>query len=641
MSPRDWAILAPALQAELPSLSPASRICIASLEVNGPTRNGGIGTAYATLAEKMAEAGHQVTLLYLLGRLTEREPIETWIEDFRCRGVQLVPLQYGEVMLDGSRSLQISYLAFRWLAEQERQGHVFDVIHFHEWLAFGYYSLLARHQGIALTRSTICVGMHSPSLWIEEANRRLIDDIALLECDALERRCVELADVVWSPSRYLLDWIKDRGWRINGQTWVHPNPAPTRRAADESPRQSERGLSSAAHREGRELVFFGRLEVRKGLILFCDALDQLTASELPDSFRVTFLGKPCVIDGQDAESYLRCRAADWSFPIEVRTDCGHDEALAYLQQPGRLAVMPSLIENCPLTVIECISLGVPFLASAVGGIPELVAEECHHDVLFTPTVAELVTRLREALADGVRPAQPAMESSACDSIWDQWHRSSKNARTGDSRSNEDDYLLLREPGTRLAPGAANVLKRVALRTGADIVTALEDCHDVAGGLRRRLFAGVDSSCGLARNCFGGGTILIRRSTYTALAKEPSASAWEFHARAVLRGFRLEVVPEPLIFRDRAGSPTDPQRVLRPFLEEVPSGYRDLIRLAQGQAARIERLEEQLRQSGQGVKFLRYRVADAVNTCLGKIPFLRPAMRGILARVLPGKSGGRP
>jgi glycosyltransferase involved in cell wall biosynthesis len=608
--------------------------------VNGPTRNGGIGTAYAALAEKLAGAGHEVTLLYLLGHASEREPIATWVEDFRRRGVRLVPLEHGEVILEGSRSLQIGYLAYRWLAEQERLGQVFDVIHFHEWLAFGYYSLLARHQGIALARSTICVGMHSPSLWIEEANQRLLDDVALLECDALERRCVELADMVWSPSRYLLDWVKERGWRIKGQTWIHPNPAPPRRAADESPRSDSRGLSSVARRWVGELVFFGRLEVRKGLLLFCDALDQLSASELPESFRVTFLGKPCVIDGQDAATYLRRRAAHWPFPVNIRCDCGHDEALAYLRQPGRLAIMPSLIENCPLTVIECVSLGIPFLASAVGGIPELVAEDCHQEVLFTPTVEELTARLRHAFVEGIRPARPAMEADECDHLWDQWHRKQPERREPLASATEDDYFLLREPGTRLAPGAAEVLRRVALRTGADIVTALEDTHEEDGAVTRHLFAGVDSSCSVARNCFGGGTMLIRRTAYAALAKEPAASAWEFHARAVLRGFRLEVVPEPLIFRDRTAAPTDPQRVLRPFLEEVPAGYRDLIRLAQGQAVRIDRLEGQLRQAGQGVKFLRYRVADKLNAWLGKIPLLRPAMRVLLASVLPGKSGDR-
>src|SRR5438105_5381362 len=116
MSPRDRATLAPAPHQELPSPDPAARICIASLEVNGPTRNGGIGTAYATLAEKLAGAGHEVTLLYLMGRFTERESFETWVEDFRRRGVQLVPLELGEVMLEGSRSLQVSYLTYRWLA---------------------------------------------------------------------------------------------------------------------------------------------------------------------------------------------------------------------------------------------------------------------------------------------------------------------------------------------------------------------------------------------------------------------------------------------------------------------------------------------------------------------------------------------
>jgi glycosyltransferase involved in cell wall biosynthesis len=640
MSPREGVALAPALHSEIPSPGTPARICIASLEVNGPTRNGGIGTAYATLAEKLAGAGHEVTLLYLLGRHTEHIPIETWIDDFIHRGVELVPLEHGEAILEGSRSLQISYLVYRWLAEQERRGQVFDVIHFHEWLAFGYYSLLARHQGVALTRSTICVGMHSPSLWIEEANQRLLDDVALLECDALERRCVELADIVWSPSRYLLNWITDRGWHIAGQTWIHPNPAPEEKVSGTVSHSQECETVPDTFFTASEAVFFGRLETRKGLVLFCDALDQLTTGELPEMFRVTFLGKPCIINGEDAAAYLRQRAVAWPFPIKVHSDCGHDEALAYLRQPGRLAVMPSLIENCPLTVIECVSLGIPFLASAVGGIPELVAEECHDEVLFAPTVAELVARLRQAFTDGIRLARPAMEPDDCDRIWDQWHRTSRSAQTRESQPNEDEYLLLREPGTRLAPGAAEMFRRIAKRTGADILTALEDSHDDEGGLRRHLFGGVDSGCGVARNCFGGGTMLIRRSAYTALAEDPAASAWEFHARAVLRGFRLEVVPEPLIFRDRTAAPPDPQRVLQPFLEEVPAGYRDLIRLAQGQARRIERLEERLRQSGQGVKFLRYRLADLVHGWLGKIPLLSRALRAVLACILPGNSGER-
>jgi hypothetical protein len=48
-------------------------------------------------------------------------------------------------------------------------------------------------------------------------------------------------------------------------------------------------------RQVRELVFFGRLEVRKGIVLFCDALDLLASGASGgDSslagLKVTFLG---------------------------------------------------------------------------------------------------------------------------------------------------------------------------------------------------------------------------------------------------------------------------------------------------------------------------------------------------------------
>ena len=54
-------------------------------------------------------------------------------------------------------------------------------------------------------------------------------------------------------------------------------------------------------------------------------------------------------------------------------------------RPGTLAVMPSLQDNSPNTVYECLEHGIPFIASNVGGVPELIAPEDHARVLFEPT----------------------------------------------------------------------------------------------------------------------------------------------------------------------------------------------------------------------------------------------------------------
>jgi len=37
------------------------RVCVASFDFVGPVKNGGVGTAFTSLAEALARAGHEVT----------------------------------------------------------------------------------------------------------------------------------------------------------------------------------------------------------------------------------------------------------------------------------------------------------------------------------------------------------------------------------------------------------------------------------------------------------------------------------------------------------------------------------------------------------------------------------------------------
>jgi hypothetical protein len=57
-------------------------ICIATEDIVGPVRNGGIGSTYAALAAALAKAGHQVTILYLRGGDVEIGALEQWIEHY-------------------------------------------------------------------------------------------------------------------------------------------------------------------------------------------------------------------------------------------------------------------------------------------------------------------------------------------------------------------------------------------------------------------------------------------------------------------------------------------------------------------------------------------------------------------------------
>jgi GT2 family glycosyltransferase len=61
--------------------------------------------------------------------------------------------------------------------------------------------------------------------------------------------------------------------------------------------------------------------------------------------------------------------------------------------------LPSLLQNFPFTVLECAANGIPFLASNVGGIPEIVADSAlRKELLFEPTAGALRAKLDEYLS---------------------------------------------------------------------------------------------------------------------------------------------------------------------------------------------------------------------------------------------------
>ncbi|WP_207539370.1 glycosyltransferase [Sabulicella rubraurantiaca] len=369
------------------------KICLLTHDLAGPIRNGGIGTAFTALAEELAEAGHEVTILYPSG-FTETQPLSAWIEDYAARGIRLESLHH-----EGDEARQ-SLAAAHWLMARD-----FDVVHYHEWRGIGFFAAAARRAGLGLHRTALVCQLHSPTAW----HRRNSHDFAATPEAAaisfMERRSAELADLVFSPSRYLVEWVAKEGWRLPARTRVHPNLLPAQFATGR-PR----------HRTVREPVFFGRLEERKGLDLFCAAITRLVREgRAPE--RVAFLGKVGEAGGEDALSFIARAARSWPFPWEVRNELDVAGARAFLTEPGRIAVIASVTENSPYTVLECLAAGTPFLAPEVGGIPELVLEEDRPLALYRRDEEGLATRLAALLESGAAPVRPALSFAETREAW--------------------------------------------------------------------------------------------------------------------------------------------------------------------------------------------------------------------------------
>ena len=388
------------------------RLLIVTPDVHGPIRNGGIGTAFAALAGEAARRGFEVAVLYALGRHSETEPIDHWVAHYARLGVELIPLDDSQLgdqpRIDAPHYRRLAWGVHHWL--QQHQDH-YDCAIFPEWMGLAYYVLLAKGQGLAYRNLPVLINTHSPESWAMEGNRRLPEWPDDVDRDFMERECVRRADLLISPSQYMLDWMRSHQWQLSERRVVLPNLMPLH--LQQAPDQQVQPPQPI-----RRVVFFGRLEPRKGLTLFCDAIDRLPPPRRERLERIVFLGKALVTpQGWDSRSFIAQRSAGWGTAIDVLVDRNRDEALRVLEQPGTLAVIPSLTENSPYTVLECLTRGIIFLASRVGGIPEMLAPEDHATHLFEPNPGSLAAEILRALEDGLGRASLAWDPQDVQQRW--------------------------------------------------------------------------------------------------------------------------------------------------------------------------------------------------------------------------------
>jgi len=375
----------------------SGRVCVVAPEFLGPLQNGGVGTSCFWQATALARAGIDVTVLYT--GPTERESADDWECHHRAAGLfTYVDLWSwsrragADVRLDRwalpAHDARASQLVLEYLRE-----HEFDVILFQEFLGHGARTLQAQRAGVALQRTHTVVTLHSCRRWIYEGTRRASVNAEDSLVDFLEHESARLADRVIAPSQHMAVWASRR-WRLDRRIDVLPNCYDEVAAVVDPPVVNHRGPFT-------HLVFFGRLETRKGIHLFSDAL--ATSGVLRQHVRqVTFLGRHARVGDRPSEEFLAetCAALPW-LRVDVKSDMGSLEALAWLgAQRDTLVVAPSIADNLPYAVVELHARRIPFVSTHIGGIPEIVGAANHHQ-LAPATTDGIRRRLEEVCTQGL------------------------------------------------------------------------------------------------------------------------------------------------------------------------------------------------------------------------------------------------
>ncbi|RMH19040.1 MAG: glycosyltransferase family 1 protein [Acidobacteria bacterium] len=146
------------------------------------------------------------------------------------------------------------------------------------------------------------------------------------------------------------------------------------------------------------LLFVGRLRIRKGVEVLLEALAELRSAA--GGAPATPPARLVIAGSGEQQAALAARAAQLGLDDAVRflgrCDAGR---VRRLLAAARALVVPSIYEGMPLVILEAMAEGVPVVASAVSGIPEVVIDGDCGWLVPPEDPPALAAALRQVLAD--------------------------------------------------------------------------------------------------------------------------------------------------------------------------------------------------------------------------------------------------
>lgn len=309
-----------------------------------PPLVGGIQTHVLQLGRKLAERGVEVHVLtrHLPGLLREE------VMD----GVHVHRVGNG----DAPRGIRAASYLFGALGAMLRLRHRIDVLHAHQLFAPAAVALAGR----ALSRKPLLMNPHNHGevAFLEE--RGFFGSLLLSAVRAASDAFISIC----RPIREELQRVGVAAERIhdigNGVDTARFRPAPPRERLE-----LRRALGLP---EGRLVVYAGRLAREKGLDLLLAAWPSLAAG-----------AQLCIVGEGPERAALEAQAAG----LRGIRFHGPVTDVAPVLRAADAFVLPSRAEGLPVALLEGMSSGLASVATAVGGIPEII-EDGHNGLLVPP-----------------------------------------------------------------------------------------------------------------------------------------------------------------------------------------------------------------------------------------------------------------
>jgi glycosyltransferase involved in cell wall biosynthesis len=313
------------------------------------------------------------TRLIMLGTAFEtRGGISAVINTYRAHGLfERWPIEYIETHCDGPawRKLVTALSAARRLAASLLRDPA-AVVHIHGASRASFWRKSV-FMAIALAaRCPVIFHLHGGGF------ARFYDE----ECGPLRRSLARF--FLERASRIIVLSSQWRAWMAstmrNPNVVCIANPMPLHAEPPASARRSA-------------LLFLGRLEKAKGVFDLVDAVAELRGTTHPD-VRLVLAGDD--VDGLAA--YVAGRGVAGA--VQLTGWVGPEKKRALLESAA-VFVLPSYAEGSPISLLEAMAAGLPAVATAVGGIPDVVTDGVNGMLIEPGDVGTLTRVLRKLLDD--------------------------------------------------------------------------------------------------------------------------------------------------------------------------------------------------------------------------------------------------
>jgi glycosyltransferase involved in cell wall biosynthesis len=282
-----------------------------------------------------------------------------------------------------------SYQMAEAVIEQINESGAPDIIESQEYCAVPYYLLQRKlTQRGPLEKVPVVVNAHSPDFITREHNQEPRYKMPHYWTGRLEMFCLRAADACICPSGFLSRELEQR---FGNSLEVKHFPLPWTDPA---------AFDGDCEAVGGKALYFGRLEVRKGVLRLVAEAEKLWAEGLDFTLQLV---------GGDTHYFPRgCSVGEWlkkkhgkrvdEGRLVIRTAMPHGELMGEVKQAA-FTIIPSIWENWPNTCIEAMSLGKVVVGSVHGGQAEMIGDDESCGFLFSwENPGSCESALRKALS---------------------------------------------------------------------------------------------------------------------------------------------------------------------------------------------------------------------------------------------------